>query len=394
MAAVDHFFVYVLYGLYVLCVLFVRCDCVFLQHLGNLLPLATLLRCRQRGLPTVVVLGGFTALIGDPSGRASERSMVHAAYCGLCLCDCASFGSLSLAACYKQLDESVVEANKASIERTVRRIVAHGDGYVVYVLSFVCNKARTARLNKSARTICSPDTLIVDNREWYDSMSALALLRDVGKRFAVSSMLARESVRARLDADGISFTEFTYQLLQAHDFEELRRRANVRVQLGGSDQYGNICAGVDYVRKVSRDRVAGITQPLLLSSTGEKLGKSAGNAGTTWLDAALTSPFELFQFLLQLPDEDAAAALPRLSPLRPLEQVDELLAAQQRDAAKREVQLALASDVVSLVHGSESLSAVQSATSLLFGTNAAELRHDAASSSALLDVLDKMPHVR
>lgn len=313
-------------------------------HVGNLLQLCTLLRFRRRGFRTVALLGGATAMIGDPSGRSAERPLVH--------------------------DVGVIEANTRAIAASIERIVA--------------------------RDAAGPPTLLVNNLSWLgpSSMSALQLLRDVGKHFSVPAMLTRDSVRSRLDSGhGLSYTEFSYQLLQSYDFYVLHRDHDVGLQIGGSDQWGNIVAGIDYVRRrqpraadADHSVVSGLTVPLLLAADGTKLGKSAGNA-TVWLDAALTSPFEFFQYFVQLADADAAALLPKLS-LLPLDEVAALLAAHDADRAQRRAQLALARAVCALVHGAETTRAVEQATQILYG--------DAGVSDvnvgALGAVLATLPH--
>lgn len=319
-------------------------------HVGNLLQLCTLLRFRRRGFRTVALLGGATALIGDPSGRATERPMVQ--------------------------DAGVIEGNTRAIAASIERIVA---------------RDRDA----------GPPTLLVNNLSWLgpSSMSALQLLRDVGKHFSVPAMLARDSVRSRLDSGhGLSFTEFSYQLLQSYDFFVLHRDHDVGVQIGGSDQWGNIVAGIDYVRRRharaadaaaagdDHNVVSGLTVPLLLAADGSKLGKSAGNA-TVWLDAALTSPFEFFQYFVQLSDADAAALLPKLA-LLPLDDVAATLAAHDADRAQRRAQLALARAVCTLVHGAETTRAVEQATQILYGDGGVS----DVDAAALGAVLATLPH--
>jgi tyrosyl-tRNA synthetase len=325
-------------------------------HVGNLLQLCTLLRFRRRGFRTVALLGGATGLIGDPSGRTSERALVD--------------------------DTSVVERNARAIAASVQRIVGNDDG----------DNGGGGALR---------DTVLVNNADWLgpQSMSALQLLRDVGKHFSVTAMLARDSVRARLDAGhGLSYTEFSYQLLQSYDFYVLHRDFDVGLQIGGSDQWGNITAGIDYVRRRQaraadaaaagddHNVVSGLTVPLLLAADGTKLGKSAGNA-TVWLDPALTTPFEFFQYFVQLSDADAAALLPKLT-LMSVEQVGAVLVEHDADRSQRRAQLALARSVCSLVHGAATAAGVEQATQILFGDE----RLSDVNVPALAAVLSSLPH--
>lgn len=325
-------------------------------HIGNLLQLNTLLRFRRRGIRTVALLGGATGMIGDPSGRSTERQLID--------------------------DTNVLQQNTDAIAASVRRIMAQGDG---------------------------PETTLVNNVDWLgpSSMSALDFLRDVGKHFSVPAMLTRDSVRSRLDAGGgISFTEFSYQLLQAYDFYTLYRKYDVALQIGGSDQWGNIVSGIDYVRRrVARDSasrtaaaaatddnnvVSGLTIPLLLAADGSKLGKSAGNA-TIWLDPSLTSPFEFFQYFVQLSDADAATLLPKFS-LLPIDAVVEVLAEHDHDRSKRRAQVELARAVCTLVHGAQATEAVEHATSILFPSDATAVLTSSVDLSVLRQVLATLPH--
>ncbi len=224
-------------------------------HVGSLLVFATLRRFRAAGHRPIVVVGGATGFIGDPSGRGSERNL---------------------------LDHATLDANMAGMRPQIERLLAVGGA--------------------------GPEPIIVDNREWIAGMDALQFCRDVGVHFRVGEMLGRESVRARLESpQGLSFTEFSYSLLQALDFKVLRERHDCRLQVGGSDQWGNIVAGVDLIRRTLGVDGHGLTWPLLTKADGEKFGKSGGD--NVWLDPARTSVWAFWQFWLNQTDEDSARLL-------------------------------------------------------------------------------------
>jgi tyrosyl-tRNA synthetase len=205
----------------------------------------------------------------------------------------------------------------------------------------------------------------VDNLDWTASLSAIDFLRDLGKHFRVSKMLAKEAVSARLNSEaGISYTEFSYQILQAHDYLELFRRQGVTLQTGGSDQWGNLTAGIDLVRRVEGASVHALSTPLVTKSDGTKFGKS--ESGTIWLDPSLTSPYAFFQFWLNADDADARTWLPLFSE-RPAEEVEALIAESIERPAARTAQRALAEELTLLVHGPEELRQAEAAGRALFG---------------------------
>jgi tyrosyl-tRNA synthetase len=205
----------------------------------------------------------------------------------------------------------------------------------------------------------------VDNLEWTAPVSAIDFLRDIGKHFRVSQMLAKEAVSARLNSEaGISYTEFSYQILQANDYRELFRRHGVTLQTGGSDQWGNLTAGIDLVRRTEGGRVHALATPLVTKSDGTKFGKSEG--GAVWLDPALTSPYAFFQFWLNADDADARTWLPLYSE-RPAEEVQALVAESLERPAGRAAQRALAEELTLLVHGPEELRQAEAAGRALFG---------------------------
>ncbi len=224
-------------------------------HVGSLLPMVTLARLQRFGHPPIAVVGGGTGMIGDPSGKATERAL---------------------------LTMEQVEANVEGIRRQVSRFLDFDD------------VAAPARL--------------VNNAEWLTKLSAIEFMRDVGKYFTVNYMLAKESVRRRSDSDeGISYTEFSYLLLQSYDFLVLHDRFNCSVQMGGSDQWGNITAGVDLIRRLRSSKAHGLVMPLMTTASGAKFGKT--EAGAVWLDPGLTSPFRFFQFWLHTDDSDVGKYL-------------------------------------------------------------------------------------
>ncbi|HVX68642.1 MAG TPA: tyrosine--tRNA ligase [Mycobacteriales bacterium] len=301
-------------------------------HAGNLLQLITLRRFQLAGHVPIVLAGGATGLIGDPSGRSSERDFVT-----------------------REEVEARVERIKPQLER------------------FVDISGGRARL--------------ANNIDWTEQLSALDFLRDVGKHFSVNVMLSRESVSARLEAGGISYTEFSYMLLQSFDFLELYRRHGCRLQTGGSDQWGNIVAGLDLIRRVEGGTAHALTTPLVTSASGEKFGKSTGG-GRLWLDPALTSPYAFFQYWINVDDRDVGPYLRYFTFLtrEEIEALDKETAdrPQARTAARK-----LAEELTTLVHGADETARVIAASAALFGQG--EL--DALDAATLTAALSEAPHV-
>ncbi len=279
-------------------------------HFGNLVQLVTMRRLQLAGHDPIAVVGGATGLIGDPSGRSVERS----------------------------LNEAPVVAD------WVDRIRAQVERYLVF------SGPHAAR--------------IVNNLEWTAQVSALDLLRDVGKHFSVNRMLDKESVRARLEGPGISFTEFSYQVLQAFDYLELHRRYGCRLQTGGSDQWGNLTAGVDLIRRVTGEAVHALATPLITKADGTKYGKTAG--GTLWLDAGLSSPYAFYQYFLNSDDADIGALL-RVFSFRTRQEIERLEAETGQHPEARSAQQALAGELTTLVHGSDATAQAIAASAALFG---------------------------
>ncbi len=281
-------------------------------HIGNLVPLLTLRRFQCAGHRPILLLGGATGLIGDPSGREAERGLN---------------------------DAELVAEWVDRIGRQVEPFLELGG-------------------ETGAR--------IENNLEWTRELDVISYLRDVGKFFSVNAMIGRESVRNRLqrDDEGISYTEFSYMLLQAYDYLELARRHGCSLQIGGSDQWGNIVSGIDLVRRRLGREAHALTVPLVTRSDGAKFGKTA--AGAVWLDPAKTSPYAFYQFWLNVPDADAVSYL-RLFTLLDLATIDDLAQAAARAPERREAQTRLAEQVTQLVHGAEGLSAARRITDCLFG---------------------------
>ena len=302
-------------------------------HVGNLVAIMGLVHLQRAGHRPVALVGGGTGLIGDPSGRATERPLA---------------------------DIAVIEANAEAIRKQLERF-----------LDFTGDGAASMR----------------NNADWLVPLGAVALLRDVGKHFSINYMLAKESVKSRLE-EGISFTEFAYMLLQAYDFLELSRRFGVTLQIGGSDQYGNITAGCELVRRSTGGSVHGVTLPLITKSDGTKFGKS--ESGNVWLDAARTSPYRFYQFWINAEDRDASRYL-RYFTLLERDEIESLDRAIAEHPENREAQARLAMDVTSRVHGPEAAAMARDVSRLLFDRKADPREFGPA---ALQVLRDEIPFVR
>ncbi len=278
-------------------------------HLGNLVQILTMRRLQDAGHRPLALVGGATGLIGDPK-ESGERVLN---------------------------DRDTVEAWVGRIEQQLRRFLSF-DG------------------EAGAR--------MVNNLDWTGAMGAIDLLRDIGKHFSVNRMLDREAVSARLAAGGISYTEFSYQVLQANDYLHLHRSMDCVLQTGGSDQWGNLTAGVDLIRRVTGHHVAALTTPLLVKADGTKFGKT--ESGTVWLDADRTSPYAFYQFWMNADDRDIARWL-RVFSFRDHEEIEELERATEDRPQARLAQRALAEELTTLVHGADATAAVVAASAALFG---------------------------
>ena len=280
-------------------------------HVGNLVVLLVLRRFQLAGHNPIALVGGATGLVGDPSGRNDERT----------------------------LNSSEV------VEEWVSRIRKQ----VSVFLDF--------------DTTTNP-AVVVNNLDWTAPLSAIEFLRDIGKHFSVNQMLAKDSVSSRLEAGGISYTEFSYQVLQSYDYLELFRRNNCTLQLGGSDQWGNIVAGLDLIRRVEQGSAHALTVPLLAKADGTKFGKTAG--GSVWLDPEMTSPYAFFQYWLNTEDRDVVNFLKVFSFLTHSE-IDALEDAHNANPGLREAHRALARELTTLVHGADTTVRVEAAARALFG---------------------------
>jgi tyrosyl-tRNA synthetase len=298
-------------------------------HVGNLVPIMALARLQRFGHAPIALVGGGTGLIGDPSGKAAERQLLT-------------------------IDK--VEANMAGIQSQLERFLDFG----------------------------KPSARLVNNAEWLTQLTAVDFMRDIGKHFSVNAMLAKESVKRRIESqDGISYTEFSYLLLQAYDFLVLFDRFNCTVQMGGSDQWGNITAGMDLIRRLRGAKAYGLVLPLVTTSAGTKFGKT--EAGTIWLDPELTKPYEFYQFWLNTDDRDVVRYLKFFTFLEATP-ISELEAATAAEPEKRRAQQALARHVTALVHGDTAVRDAEVASRKLFGGDVASM-----SVKELLQVFPNVP---
>ena len=297
-------------------------------HVGPLVARMLLRRVARAGHEPVALVGGATGMIGDPSGRSEERNL---------------------------LSPDELAANIAGVERQIRGVLATAGDRVH----------------------------VVNNADWMRGVGYLEFLRDVGKHVPLSQMLGKDSVKSRLDRDGgLSYTEFSYMLLQAWDFVHLSDALDCRVQIGGSDQWGNITAGIELGRRLRSRDLHGITCPLLTKSDGTKMGKTA--SGAIWLDPRRTSPYRFYQYWINLDDDDAGRCLLRLTEV-PLDEIAAIGEQRVANPAARDTQKRLAEELTRLVHGDAGLAAARQATEIFFGAEIASL-DDAALSEIFADV--------
>jgi tyrosyl-tRNA synthetase len=290
-------------------------------HVGSLLPMIALARLQRFGHPPIAVVGGGTGMIGDPSGKATERAL---------------------------LTVEQVEKNVEGIRGQLARFLDFND--------------------------TSTPARLVNNAEWLTKLSAVEFMRDVGKYFTVNYMLAKESVKRRSESDeGISYTEFSYLLLQSYDFLVLHDRFRCTLQMGGSDQWGNITAGVDFIRRMRSAKAHGLVLPLITNASGTKFGKT--ESGAVWLDANLTSPFRFYQFWLNTEDSDVGRYLRYFTFLdqRTIEGLEE---ATRTSPESRDAQRALAREVTRMVHGDDPVTRAERASTVLFGEDITGLPAD------------------
>lgn len=281
-------------------------------HIGSLVPLLMLRRFQLAGHRPIALVGGATGLIGDPSFKAQERQLNT---------------------------PDIVESWVEKLGRQVSRFVDFDAG--------------------------SQSAIVVNNLDWTQDMDVLTFLRDIGKHFSINAMIQKESVKQRIEREGsgISFTEFAYMILQSYDFAELHKRYDCGLQLGGSDQWGNITGGIDLTRRLHGGQVYGLTMPLITKSDGSKFGKT--ESGTIWLDPARTSPYSFYQFWLSVADDDAYRFL-RYFTFLPVADIADIERADAQRSGRPEGQRILAEEVTRLVHGDEGLAAAQRITASMF----------------------------
>jgi tyrosyl-tRNA synthetase len=303
-------------------------------HVGTLVPIMALKRLQRFGHSPIALIGGGTGMIGDPSGKSAERTL---------------------------LSKEDVQANVTGVRAQLSKLLQKDSGG-------------------------SPAIRFADNADWLEKMSAMEFLRDVGKYFTVNYLMSKESVKRRLEGEeGMSFTEFTYSLLQAYDFLVLHDRHHCALQVGGSDQWGNIVAGCDLIRKLRGKPAYGLVLPLLMTSSGTKFGKT--ESGAVWLDAARTSPFRFYQFWLNSDDKDVVAYLKYFT-FRTQDEIGELERSTAGEPERRNAQRQLARDVTEFVHGSDQVHRAERASAVLFGGALAE-----ASADDILMVFEDVPSI-
>lgn len=305
-------------------------------HIGSLIPIMGLVHLQRSGGRPIAVVGGGTGMIGDPSGKSAERTF---------------------------LTQDALEENITGLRTQLE-----------HFLDFSGSNA----------------TLMVNNLDWLGSLNLMDFLRDIGKHYTVNQMLAKDSIKSRLDrakegAEGISFTEFTYMLLQAYDYLHLFDTHKCRLQMGGSDQWGNITAGIELIGRMREDPAYGLVMPLITTSSGQKFGKS--EAGNIWLDAEMTSPYRFYQYWINTEDADVERYL-KFFTLFEQKNISSIVASHAEDPHKRTGQIALAEDITRRVHGQDGLARAQAATGALFGGDLTKL-----SPADLADVFGDVPSV-
>ena len=313
-------------------------DSLHIGHLCGVMMLRHLQRC---GHKPIALVGGATGMIGDPSGKSQERNL---------------------------LDEETLAHNVACIKAQLARF-----------LDFESDAPNRAEL--------------VNNYDWMKDFTFLSFARDVGKHITVNYMMAKDSVQKRLNGearDGLSFTEFTYQLLQGYDFYYLNTHKGCKLQMGGSDQWGNITTGTELIRRMGGGEAYALTCPLITKSDGRKFGKT--EQGNIWLDKRYTSPYRFYQFWLNVADEDAERYIKIFTSLT-REEIDDIISRHREDPGRRELQRRLAEEVTTMVHGAEELEKAQQATQILFGKGTKDALVN-LDEQTLLDVFDGVPHFK
>lgn len=303
-------------------------------HVGHLTQIMTLIHFQKAGHKPFALVGGATGMVGDPSGKSSERNL---------------------------LDEDTLAYNIASLEKQLNKFLEF-DG-----------EGNTAE--------------IVNNYDWLKDYSFLDFIRDVGKHLTVNYMMAKDSVKKRLEGEGISFTEFSYQLIQGYDFYHLWKNKNCKVQMGGSDQWGNIVTGTELIRRMDGGNALGLTTQLIKKADGNKFGKS--EAGAIWLDPSKTSPFRYYQFWLNSSDEDVKNWI-KVFTLKSKEEIDAIIAEHDLAPHERIVQKALAKDITIRTHDQEGYETAIKTSELLFGNGSIEFL-DSLDHDEVMDVFEGIP---
>ncbi len=299
-------------------------------HVGNLVPLLGLARMQRAGHRPIALAGGATGLVGDPSGKSDERNL---------------------------LSRETLAANVSGIRKQLEHFLDFNAGEYSAVL--------------------------VDNASWLDGFNLLEFLRDIGKHFTINEMMSKDSVRNRME-QGISYTEFSYMLLQGYDFLHLFRTYGCSLQIGGSDQWGNILAGMELIRRIEHKNSYGLTFPLITNSDGQKFGKTAGGT-KCWLDPTRTSPYKFYQFFIQVDDRDVIRFL-RYFTFLTAEEINELAVKLQNEPEKRDAQRALARSLTEIVHSKTELERAEAASQALFGGDLTTL-----DERTLLEVFEEAP---
>lgn len=309
-------------------------------HIGHLVSVMILKHFQNCGHRPIALVGGATGMIGDPSGKSSERNL---------------------------LDEATLRHNQEAIKKQLSKLIDFG--------SDAPNAA-----------------VMVNNYDWMKDMGFLEFIRDVGKHITVNYMMAKDSVKKRFDGEGegMSFTEFTYQLVQGYDFMHLFREHGCRLQLGGSDQWGNITTGTELIRRILGGEAYGLTCPLIKKADGTKFGKT--ESGNIWLDARYTSPYRFYQFWLNVSDEDAGDYI-RIFTMLGREAIDGLIAEHEAAPHERKLQKTLAREVTVMIHSQEDYDRAVESSAILFGGSTAEALRE-LDEATLLDIFDGVPQFR
>jgi len=307
-------------------------------HIGSLVPILLLVHLQRAGHKPVALVGGATGMVGDPSGKSEERNL---------------------------LSEEILQFNLAGVQKQL-----------AHFLNFDASLTNAAEM--------------VNNYDWFKSFTFLDFIRDVGKHITVNYMMAKDSVKKRIEGDtGMSFTEFTYQLVQGFDFYWLYKNKNCKVQMGGSDQWGNITTGTELIRRKLGGEAFAFTCPLITKTDGGKFGKT--EKGNIWLDATKTSPYQFYQFWLNASDEDAKKWI-KIFTLLPFDTIDQLIADQELAPQERIVQKSLAAELTKFVHSEEDLAFAIRATEILFGNATTEVLQS-LNETQLLQVMEGVPTV-